>query len=167
MDNLWKKKEVQDKFTQLLKRYGFQEQVIINTIIFGNKLSDENAIHLITYSPWMISEPTLSAETYQELLQIHQKGDSLSSEQAYAPIINEQKNNNNTVDYPYFDDNHPPPFPTPHKEKHRDDDVGLNDALMEIKRNRELIENGPRRWPAHQGMCLYFCSFVFGLCEDD
>eukprot|EP01084_Bolivina_argentea_P205488 351036_1 len=57
MDNLWKRQDVQDKLREYLNTYCFEEEVVIDTIIFGNKLSDDNAMHLITYSPWMVSEP--------------------------------------------------------------------------------------------------------------
>lgn len=30
----------------------------------------------------------------------------------------------------------------------------------------EVLENGPRRWPAAIGLFLYFSHFVSGLCTD-
>ena len=49
MDTLWKQKPVQQKLQHYLKLHSFPEKDIIDIVMFGNKLTDENVQHLIKY----------------------------------------------------------------------------------------------------------------------
>ena len=49
MDDLWKQKASQEKLQKFLKYHAFPDQDIIDIVMFGNKLTDQNAKHLITY----------------------------------------------------------------------------------------------------------------------